>query len=66
MYGADLNEYSSVAASFQSCFDILLGGGNFQEMSRVAHVGTTVFYWSLVVLGLMVGMNIIITSKYGH
>jgi len=65
MYGADLDDYSSVSASFQSCFDILLGGGDFQEMKRVADLGTTVFYWSLIILGLMVGMNIIITSACG-
>jgi hypothetical protein len=62
MYGADLRNYSSVSGSFQSCFDILLGGGDFEEMKRVANLGTTVFYWSLIVLGLMLGMNIIITS----
>ena len=64
MYGADLDDYSSVSASFQSCFDILLGRGDFQEMKRVADLGTTIFYWSLIVLGLMVGMNIIITSEF--
>ena len=66
MYGAELHNYSSVSISFQSCFDILLGGGDFEEMKRVADLGTTVFYWSLIVLGLMLGMNIIITSTCGR
>ena len=34
------------------------------RVKRVANLGTTFFYWSLIILGLMVGMNIIITSTH--
>ena len=61
LYGQDMDEYKTFATSLQSCFDILLGGGDFNRMRQTAHVGTLIFYWTLVVLGVMIGMNMIIT-----
>ena len=34
MYGADMPEFAGVMIAFQSCFDILLGGGDFDRMVK--------------------------------
>jgi len=57
------SESSTVIVRFGS---YMAGGGDFERMQAVAKVGTLIYYWSLVVLGVMIGMNIIITILYAQ
>ena len=41
------------------------GGGDFERMKEVTAIGTLIFYWSLIVVGVLIGMNIIITILMG-
>ena len=67
MYGADLAEFNDIQLSAQSCFALMLGGGDFARMQTVTVHGTTVFYWSWIVIGLLVIMNLVIAVlEFGH
>jgi hypothetical protein len=67
LYGADLAEFNSLASSAQSCFALMLGGGDFARMQTVNETGTMVYYWSWISLGLLIIMNLIIAIlSAGH
>jgi hypothetical protein len=60
LYGADLAEFNNLQSSAQACFALMLGAGDFARMQTVTVAGTTVFYWSWIVLGLLIVMNLVI------
>lgn len=67
MYGADLAEFSNLQSSAQACFALMIGGGDFGRMQTVTENGTTIFYWSWIVLGLLIIMNLVIAIlEVGH
>ena len=67
LYGADLAEFNDLSSSAQACFALMLGSGDFSRMQTVTAMGTNIFYWSWILLGLLIIMNLIIAilSK-GH
>ena len=67
LYGADLAEFHTISSSAQACFALMLGGGDFGRMYTVTATGTNIFYWSWVLLGLLIIMNLVIAIlSVGH
>ena len=67
LYGADLAEFHTISSSAQACFALMLGGGDFGRMYTVTGTGTNIFYWSWVLLGLLIIMNLVIAIlSVGH
>ena len=67
LYGADLAEFNNFSSSAQACFALMLGSGDFARMQTVTHAGTVIFYWSWMLLGLLIIMNLMISIlSVGH
>eukprot|EP00747_Dinoflagellata_sp_TGD_P156943 gnl/TRDRNA2_/TRDRNA2_177704_c0_seq1.p1 gnl/TRDRNA2_/TRDRNA2_177704_c0~~gnl/TRDRNA2_/TRDRNA2_177704_c0_seq1.p1 ORF type:complete len:393 (+),score=59.09 gnl/TRDRNA2_/TRDRNA2_177704_c0_seq1:100-1179(+) len=60
MFGQDLEEFATIWRSLHTCFRIMFGDWNWQDMEEVRRVHAAIWFWSFMVIIVVILLNMLL------
>lgn len=66
LFGAQLAEWSTLGMSINSCFSVMFGEVDYQAFHRVAPMTAAIWFWSYVIVMILIMLNLLIAIIMEH